>query len=150
MLAYHAGRGGPARVTLASVVAALLGLGAARGEASDATVAVMAGLLPFVGRFERVPGALLGLGRISYSLYLVHGFVGLGLSVAFRTPAVRSSGALAWAGVVAAVAFATLFYRVCEWPFVAVSRRVRVGPGRSPTDPPAAPGTATPVVRAVE
>jgi peptidoglycan/LPS O-acetylase OafA/YrhL len=138
VLAYHALGERSARILLALILLALVGLGATRGQASDLTVVVVGGLLVATGLgaslgLPGAPKAALGLGRISYSLYLVHGFIGLGLAACFRSSMVRSETA-AWiaitASTVAAVGFASLFYLVVESQGIKWSRRVRVSPDR--------------------
>jgi peptidoglycan/LPS O-acetylase OafA/YrhL len=136
VLAYHATREQSARLMLLLLLSALLSLGVYRAHASDFVVAAVAGLLMMVGREDRpepvYSRTILGLGRISYSLYLVHGFVGLGLAAAFRSPAVRSESA-AWVAIALAttiaIALAVAFYQVFERRAIEWSRLVRVGPG---------------------
>ena len=73
----------------------------------------------------------MNLGRISYSLYLVHGFVGIGLSVVLLRSTVQSETAV-WiamaAGIAGSVTFAAVFYDLCERRGVEWSRLVCVGP----------------------
>lgn len=138
VLAYHALAERSARILLSPILLALVVLGATRGQASDSTVVAVAGLLVATGPGKSfglpvAPKAVLGLGRISYSLYLVHGFIGLILAACFRSSLIRSEQS-AWiaitAGTIASIGFATLFYLLVESRGVEWSRRVRVGPDR--------------------
>ncbi|MBX6316155.1 MAG: acyltransferase [Isosphaeraceae bacterium] len=137
ILAYDAGRERPARLALRLLLPLLVGLGVYGSRAADLTVALVVGFLLSHSRPSRrsiaYPGILLGLGRISYSLYLVHGFVGIGLSVGFRSSAIQSETA-AWvaiaAGTMGALTFAAAFHHLCERRGVEWSRLVRVGPAQ--------------------
>ena len=134
VLAYNATLDKTMRKITLFLLCTLFCLGIYRGHASDFAVAAVAGLLIIVGRDDRPQfvhsRSILGLGRVSYSLYLVHGFIGLGLAACFRSILVRSEAA-AWIAIVLAtamaIAFAVAFYRVVELRAVKWSRLVRVG-----------------------
>jgi peptidoglycan/LPS O-acetylase OafA/YrhL len=148
VLAYSAGRDRVALRSLQVLLPGLAGLGAYRGEPADIVAAALAGLLVFTGRLHRFPPLLLRLGQISYSLYLVHGFIGLGLGAAFRSSLVQSEGT-AWVAInmatVAAIALAVVFHHVCERRGAEWSRLIQVSSARSAVSAPGmavAPGPA--------
>jgi peptidoglycan/LPS O-acetylase OafA/YrhL len=138
VVTWYAGRQRSAQVALVVLLVALVVLGVYRSHAADITVSLVAALLLCPGRwFVHAParlGVMLGLGRISYSLYLVHGFIGILLSAWFRSSANRSEMA-SWIAIatvtVGAVAFATAFYYLCETRAVEWSRHVRVAGARA-------------------
>ncbi len=135
VLVYYGGQERSARLALRLLLPILVGLGLYRSQAADITVTLVAGLLLSSSRLSKgataCPGILMNLGRISYSLYLVHGFVGIGVSVVFLRSASQSATA-AWiaiaAGIAGSVTFATAFYVLCERRGVEWSRLVCVVP----------------------
>ena len=135
VLVYYGGQERSARLALPLLLPILVGLGLYRSQAADITVTLVAGLLLSSSRLSKgataCPGILMNLGRISYSLYLVHGFVGIGVSVVFLRSASQSATA-AWiaiaAGIAGSVTFATAFYVLCERRGVEWSRLVCVVP----------------------
>ena len=104
-------------------------------ELGDMVVVAVAGLLLSVRTLRskrlRGLGTLAQLGTISYSLYLVHGYIGFGLGILFRARR-EWSETTAWLLIatttIVAVASATFFYLLCERRCIDWSRRVRVGP----------------------
>ena len=150
VLVYDVGRVRSARPALFLLLAILVGLGISRSQPADLVVVFVAGLLLSRNRPSGSASAsskvLLGLGQISYSLYLVHGFVGMGLHIVFRSSAI-SSGPAAWiavaVGIAGSLAFATAFHYLCERPVVGWSRLVRAGPARVSASGPAGPGERT-------
>jgi peptidoglycan/LPS O-acetylase OafA/YrhL len=100
--------------------------------------------LAYVLRNRPVPGALTGLGRISYSLYLLHAIV-LGLIPRLVTdlpahpPLVRVAVGVAYLAVVLALAW--LSYRFIEMPGQALGRRLLSRPSGFFVAQRAAPGT---------
>jgi peptidoglycan/LPS O-acetylase OafA/YrhL len=137
VLVFYAGRERLAQLFMYLFIPALVVTGVYRGQPTDVAVAVVCVLLTLVAREARVrsPWVLLGLGRISYSLYLVHGFIGLALGIVFRSSLVKSESA-AWMAIggfaAVAVGAAALFYWAIELRAVEWSRLVRVGPERPP------------------
>jgi peptidoglycan/LPS O-acetylase OafA/YrhL len=130
VLVWAAGR---QRLALVGLMLILLTLAIVRGTWADGVVIVTAMILLFregktLNAIAR-PRPLQWLGGISYSLYLVHGLLGSGLSFWF-TRGPRGEAA-AWGvvalGVAAALLFAAAFHRIVERRAVAWSRRVRVG-----------------------
>ena len=113
-------------VTLASV-------GAYRRSDADLVVLVVACVLLLMGRhhwlWAECPAILVKLGGISYSLYLIHGYVGKGLDILLRRGVGRSEPVV-WflmaAATVAALALAAALYYWCERRAIEWSRRVRV------------------------
>lgn len=88
-------------------------------------------LLAYALRNRPVPGALIGLGRISYSLYLLHAIV-LGLiprivtGLPSHSPAVRLAVGVTYLAVVIALAWVS--YRFVEVPGQALARRLTARP----------------------
>lgn len=101
-------------------------------------------LLAYAMRNRPVPAALTWLGRISYSLYLLHAVV-LGLiprlitDLPSRSVPIRFVAGLAYLAVV--VVLAWLSYRFVEMPGQALSRRLTVRPAPIFATQRAAPGT---------
>jgi peptidoglycan/LPS O-acetylase OafA/YrhL len=133
VLAFHARQERWARWPWMLTVISLAALGIHRGRDSDFVVVAIAGLLPLAGCVNWLssvcPGFLVRLGGISYSLYLIHGYVGKGLDVVFRASLVRTEAA-AWlviaGGVLAALVSATALYHWCERRAIDWSHRVRI------------------------
>jgi peptidoglycan/LPS O-acetylase OafA/YrhL len=100
-------------------------------------------LIAFSHRIGRILSyaPLLWLGRVSYSLYIVHISVQLAVMhlLYLRVPIAVA----AIAGVPASLCIAALFYRFVEWPSLALSRRLGLPPtasaGTSAQSTPAAP-----------
>ncbi len=131
ILTYRADQQRLARQMLIFILPCMVALGVYREQASDVVVAVVAILLLCVGRIPRIPVVFLALGWISYSLYLVHGFVGTGLAFAFRSAVIQSE-ADAWVAIaactVAAIVVAIAFYQICERRCARWSRLCPVSP----------------------
>jgi peptidoglycan/LPS O-acetylase OafA/YrhL len=148
VLAYFIGREYLARLALFLILAIIAIIGAYRSQAADIVVPLVVGLLLYASRPSNgalaCPRILLNLGRISYSLYLVHGFIGIGLGVVFRSAVVQTETA-AWvaigAGTAAAIASACMLYYLCERRAIEWSRLVRVAPATK-----AGPGTTSPKI----
>lgn len=96
-------------------------------------------------RLLRLCAPLLGLGAISYSLYLVHFPVVLLFHQAWLAahPALPSTPWLLMAGVSAALLVAAAVYWLAERPFLSAERRGVARPGR-PTPVAVAPAGAAP------
>jgi peptidoglycan/LPS O-acetylase OafA/YrhL len=100
-------------------------------------------LIAFSHRIGRILSyaPLLWLGRVSYSLYIVHISVQLAVMhlLYLRVPIAVA----AIAGVPASLCVAALFYRFVEWPSLVLSRRLGLPPaasaGTSAQSTPAAP-----------
>jgi peptidoglycan/LPS O-acetylase OafA/YrhL len=97
---------------------------------SSAALCAMCVLHPRVNEYANRPSAL-ALGRISYSLYLVHGSIGyrtVSLGQHFWGASLTSiTGPLLWiASLLAALLSSALFYWVIERPALALSRRIRL------------------------
>ena len=97
--------------------------------------ALTAGLLYVAGKKGKLQSWTLGrptqyLGRISYSLYLFHGIVGWStVSILKRfasTPlGAGSAGLIFFAGIVASIVTAHIFYLAVERPSIQLSHRIR-------------------------
>lgn len=116
------------------LTAGLAGVGA-EAAVGPATAALIAGA-GWLGRLSTWLGgaAFQYLGRISYSLYLLHVPVGgtLALIGWTRVGPATIGGAVLWmlAGLGASLVAADLFHRAVERPSIALARRIKVGPGR--------------------
>lgn len=133
VLAYHARQERFARWPLALVLLVLAVLGAYRRSDSDFVVLAVAIILMLIGRDHWVrmecPVILVKLGGISYSLYLIHGYVGKGLDIALRAGVGRSEPSV-WmlmaGGTAAALVLASALCYWCERRAIEWSRGVRV------------------------
>ena len=164
VLAYSASRTRVGGFALGVLLPAALVLAVTHRQAEGYAVTLVAGLLLL--RQQRwvvtlsQPVFLQKLGGISYSLYLVHGLIGMVLAAWFRAAGVRSE-IVGWSGIAvattAAIAFAAVFYAVCERRAMGWSHRVRVNAARDEatraasetfpdTPPDVAPSPAPPVV----
>ncbi|HUR54379.1 MAG TPA: acyltransferase family protein [Gemmataceae bacterium] len=135
-VAYWRGEGHVGRGAFAAAVAYHVALAAAFGNVWYGKAAVCAVLLLLMRRGVAIPDsrvtrALAAVGLRSYSIYLVHGFVGIRIvnwSV-YMLPAYRNDGAVAVALVAAALAASLaagfLFYRLVERPTAGFAARVR-------------------------
>jgi peptidoglycan/LPS O-acetylase OafA/YrhL len=106
-----------------------------------ATVAAVAATftIAYAMRNRPVPAALTGLGRISYSLYLMHVVVLFLIprivpDLASHTPAIRLATGLTYLAVVLALAW--LSYRIVELPGQALGRRLTARLAPPPLTPP--------------
>lgn len=133
VLTFNAGRNRSASFTLIALLAVVFGLGVAFGQIANAVVGIASIILFNIQRLRQTPRLLLGLGRISYSIYLVHGLVGMGLGAAFRLLPIETEEA-AWCAIALstaiALAFAAAFYYVFERQSIVWSRLVQIGPPR--------------------
>lgn len=131
----------PAQLALILLLCSLLAIRLYHNQPEDITLLLVVLLLLGSNRiFQNTTTLgckiLLHLGRISYSLYLVHGFIGIGLSLWFRSSGNRTETA-SWMAIgvstIAALIFATLFYQFCELRAVEWSRAIRIGVSQSPS-----------------
>ena len=81
--------------------------------------------------FNRVvPAQLIHLGAISYSIYLVHGYLGMLLNSAVKSPPILSIASplmVISTAVILAVTAAIIFHRFIEIPGIKVSKRIQLG-----------------------
>jgi peptidoglycan/LPS O-acetylase OafA/YrhL len=140
-LVFHAGRRRGSWPALAIVLLLVAAKIWHLPDFADVVVVAVSGLLLSVRTLRsqklRGLGMLTQLGTISYSLYLVHGYVGFGLGILFRSRR-EWSETTAWllivTATIVALASASLFYLLCERRCIEWSRRVRIGPA-PPADP---------------
>jgi peptidoglycan/LPS O-acetylase OafA/YrhL len=144
----HSGQLGRLAAGLSLTVVALSVIGAhaqnlgptgRRVWTADIAAVTITFLLAYAMKNRPVPAALTWLGRISYSLYLVHAVV---LFVVIRiipdlpahSPAVRTTAGLTYLAVVLGLAW--LSYRLVEMPGQALGRRLTARPAPRPPRPP--------------
>lgn len=133
VLVYHSRTFWFARWPLVLVLLTSASLGVYRKSDSDFVVLAVACVLLLMGRhhwlWAECPAILVKLGGISYSLYLIHGYVGKGLDILLRRGVGRSEP-FVWflmaGAVVAALALAAALYYWSERRAIEWSRRVRV------------------------
>ncbi len=104
------------------------------GAKPDLAVSAMIALLLFINRqspgLERiVPSSFVFLGSISYSLYLIHGFLGLPLNMALKSVMLKSflsPIAVVSIAVALVIPIAWLFFRFIEKPSMDWSKRIAI------------------------
>jgi peptidoglycan/LPS O-acetylase OafA/YrhL len=107
--------------------------GVLQERSTSVTPAVVAVLLLLQQHYQAylrpAPRILLRLGRCSYSIFLVHGFLGLALGVLFRR-GVLTTELTAWCGIVVfivlALLCAELYHHFIEKRFAALAARIPV------------------------
>ncbi|MDV3349883.1 acyltransferase [Leptothoe sp. LEGE 181152] len=133
ILIYYARCNQKLAIILFTLASAMAGLDFYRGEIIGVTVLATSFILFSMERFPFIPNSypkcLSSLGQISYSLYLVHGFVGLGLGIVFKSLSLQSE-MIAWflilIAVTLSIAFSVLFNLVCEQPAASWSRQIKI------------------------
>lgn len=136
VLVFDAARGPWHRTVAIAVLSIVTGWGLTHAELEKIVLGLSAVFLALSPRIRYVPRIFLKLGLISYSLYIVHGLVGLLLGVILRRGAFASATPAAMIiaiFVAGAIVFAAVFYLVFERPAIRWSKRVRVGPPAIPS-----------------